>query len=235
VAVVNADDPAVVGASRAITDGVKVVSFSVDAEADYSVGGGLLRGPGGAGLLACRDLPRSFPHDVANSLAAAAVAFAAGANAAGVTDGLRSPPVLQHRLELVAESDGIRWYDDSKATTPASVVAAARGFDSVVLIAGGRNKGLALTPLASTAPPVRWVIAIGEAADEVAGAFRGRVPVETATSMEAAVSAAAQIARSGDAVLLSPGCASFDWYPSYAARGEHFASLVRARLKGVDG
>jgi UDP-N-acetylmuramoylalanine--D-glutamate ligase len=125
----------------------------------------------------------------------------------------------------------VTWYDDSKATTPASVVAAVAGFPSVVLIAGGRNKGLDLGALAATAPPVHGVVAIGEAAAEVEAAFAGLVPVSVAPSMEVAVDAAARLARAGDAVLLSPGCASFDWYSSYAARGDHFVALVRRRLE----
>jgi UDP-N-acetylmuramoylalanine--D-glutamate ligase len=124
----------------------------------------------------------------------------------------------------------VQWYDDSKATTPASVLAAVAGFESVVLIAGGRNKGLDLSVLASGVPPVRAVVAIGDAAGEIEAAFAGRVPVATAAAMEDAVAAAAELARPGDAVLLSPGCASFDWYPGYAARGDHFAGLVRARV-----
>jgi UDP-N-acetylmuramoylalanine--D-glutamate ligase len=100
-----------------------------------------------------------------------------------------------------------------------------------VLIAGGRNKGLDLTPLASTVPPVHAVVAIGDAAPEVEAAFSGVVPVAVAPSMEIAVDAAARFAQPGDSVLLSPGCASFDWYPSYAARGEDFTAIVTHRLK----
>ncbi|MGH9055525.1 MAG: UDP-N-acetylmuramoyl-L-alanine--D-glutamate ligase, partial [Acidimicrobiales bacterium] len=96
----------------------------------------------------------------------------------------------------------------------------------VVLIAGGRNKGLDLSPLSGTVPPVKAVVAIGEATAEVAAAFAGRVPVERASTMEAAVGTARAFAEPGDAVILSPACASFDWYKSYAARGDHFASIV---------
>jgi UDP-N-acetylmuramoylalanine--D-glutamate ligase len=105
----------------------------------------------------------------------------------------------------------------------------------VVLIAGGRNKGLDLKALGATVPPVRAVVAIGESAGDVGAAFSGRAPVITATSMDAAVDAAARLARSGDTVVLSPGCASFDWYPSYAARGDHFAAIVQRKLGGGGG
>ena len=101
----------------------------------------------------------------------------------------------------------------------------------MVLIAGGRNKGLDLSVMASLVPPVRAVVAIGEAAPQVSAAFSGLVPITEAATMEAAVEAAAALARPGDSVLLSPGCASFDWYRSYGERGDHFASIVDRRLK----
>jgi UDP-N-acetylmuramoylalanine--D-glutamate ligase len=140
---------------------------------------------------------------------------------------------LPHRVELVAEVGGVGWFDDSKATTPSAVCAALEGFSSVVLIAGGRNKGLDLSTIAaharSAAPrlSIRGVVAIGEAAGEVVDAFAGLAPVAEAPTMAAAVEAAASMSRPGDVVLLSPGCASFDWYVSYAARGDEFAAIVR--------
>jgi UDP-N-acetylmuramoylalanine--D-glutamate ligase len=124
----------------------------------------------------------------------------------------------------------VSWYDDSKATAPHATAAAVSSFDSVVLIAGGRNKGLDLAPLAELAPRLRAVVAIGDAAPEVVAVFDGVVPVSTAGSMPDAVAAARRAAHRGDAVLLSPGCASFDWYGSYAERGDDFARAVRAEL-----
>jgi UDP-N-acetylmuramoylalanine--D-glutamate ligase len=115
------------------------------------------------------------------------------------------------------------------------VLAAVAGFESVVLIAGGRNKGLDLDELAASVPPVRAVVAIGEAAGAIEHAFARLVPVATAGSMSAAVDAAQAMARTGDAVLLSPGCASFDWYPSYAARGDDFVAIVKATLEKGEG
>jgi UDP-N-acetylmuramoylalanine--D-glutamate ligase len=176
-------------------------------------------------------LPRALPHDIANALAAAAVSLAAGATVEGVAAGLASAPQLPHRVSLVGEGGGVRWFDDSKATTPASVLSAVAGFPSVVLIAGGRNKGLDLSALAAAAPPVRSAVAIGESAPEVSRALAGRVPVRQAETMAEAVDMAAEVARPGDAVLLSPGCTSFDWYASYAARGDEFARIVRCRLQ----
>jgi UDP-N-acetylmuramoylalanine--D-glutamate ligase len=121
----------------------------------------------------------------------------------------------------------VRYLDDSKATTPAAVLAALSGLDSVVLIAGGRNKGLRLDSLLEGADRVRAVVAIGEAVPQVEAAFAGVSPVVRATSMDEAVRIAGELAHSGDSVLLSPGCASFDWYRSYGERGDDFARAVR--------
>jgi UDP-N-acetylmuramoylalanine--D-glutamate ligase len=186
-------------------------------------------------LLKASDLPRAFPHDLANTAAALAVAMAAGANEEGCRQaaGTTAPP--PHRVQLVAQHGGVRWYDDSKATTPAAVQAGVSAFSSVVLIAGGRNKGLDLSELAKTVPPVRAVVAIGEAAADVAAALGGLVPLRRAASMGEAVEMAGDLAGPGDAVVLSPGCASFDWYSSYGERGEHFGALVRAKLATVGG
>jgi UDP-N-acetylmuramoylalanine--D-glutamate ligase len=223
--VVNADDAVVVAAAARRPAGSRLVTFSTGPDADWCQRDDVLVGPTGP-LLAATDLARSLPHDRANALAAAAVATAAGATPDGIRAALRRSAPLPHRVALVAASGGVTWYDDSKATTPASVIAAVAGFDSVVLIAGGRNKGLDLAELAATAPPVRHVVAIGEASASVAAAFAGRVPVECAGSMAEAVTVAAVAARPGDAVVLSPGATSFDWYRGYAERGEHFAALV---------
>jgi UDP-N-acetylmuramoylalanine--D-glutamate ligase len=127
----------------------------------------------------------------------------------------------------VAEAGGVRWYDDSKATNPHAVLAALSAFESVVLIAGGRNKGLDLAILAKGAERVRAVVALGEAGFEVEAAFAGLRPVTLALTMDDAVAAAAAAARPGDTVLLSPGCASYDQYRSYAERGDDFVRAVR--------
>jgi len=131
--------------------------------------------------------------------------------------------------DWVAETGSNRWYDDSKATTPEAVLAASGAFESLVLIAGGRNKGLDLAGLAG-ASSVRAVVAIGEAAGEVGAVFAGARPVKQATDMAGAVAVAGEMALPGEAIVLSPGCTSFDWYESYRQRGEHFAALVRAAV-----
>jgi UDP-N-acetylmuramoylalanine--D-glutamate ligase len=124
----------------------------------------------------------------------------------------------------------VQYYDDSKATNPHATLSAVAAFDEiegkVVLIAGGRNKGLDLSVLHQLAPRLRSVVAIGEAAHEMRLIFENDVPVTPADSMHAAVAAARENAQQGDVVLLSPACASFDWYPSYSARGNEFAREV---------
>ncbi len=235
LAVANADDPVVMAHAATVprveTFGVAPpdarAGGSAAAAADWRVDGGHLVGPGGDAFVAVDDLPRALPHDLANALAAAATAVGAGASLDGVRAALVAFGGLPHRVSLVGEAGGVRWYDDSKATAPHATLAAVGAFESVVLIAGGRNKGLDLTALAAAAPRVRAVVAIGEAATEVAAAFAGIRPVERAGSMDEAVDRARRLAEPGDAVVLSPGCASYDWYRSYGERGDDFVRAVR--------
>ena len=178
---------------------------------------------------------RALPHDLTNALAAAAGVLEAGVGTAeGIAAGLADFTAPRHRIELVASADGIDWYDDSKATTPHAAVTAVRGFERVVLLAGGRNKGLDLAPLADVADHILAVVALGEAAPEVAKAFArsGGARWRRSTSMADAVEAARRLAHPGDSVLLSPACASFDWYSSYGERGDDFARLVHELLGG---
>jgi UDP-N-acetylmuramoylalanine--D-glutamate ligase len=233
VAVANADDPVVMAATSGLA--ADVVTFGLGAGGDgWRVVDGHLTQPDGTALLAVADLRRSLPHDVANALAAAAVAVAAGADLDAVRRVLTSFGGLPHRLALVGEHGDVRFYDDSKATDPHAAAAAVRGFARSVLIAGGRNKGLDLGVLAEEAPRLRAVVAIGDAAAEVADAFAAtEVPVRTASSMDDAVALARAAARPGDAVLLSPGCASYDWYGGYAERGDDFARAVRQATGAV--
>ncbi|MEA2704004.1 MAG: UDP-N-acetylmuramoylalanine--D-glutamate ligase [Actinomycetota bacterium] len=227
VAIVNAEDPVVLAASASAPS--RVVTFGLTT-GDWHVADGQLVRPDGSSLLAVADLWRALPHDCTNALAAAAAALAAGADDDGVRAALRDFRGLPHRLALVGDDGEVRYYDDSKATDPHATVAALRSFESAVLIAGGRNKGLDLSVLAEEVAHVRAVVAIGESAPEIEAAFTGLVPVSTATSMDAAVAAARAAARPGDAVVLSPGCASFDWYRNYGERGDDFARAVREVL-----
>jgi UDP-N-acetylmuramoylalanine--D-glutamate ligase len=184
------------------------------------------------------DLPLTAPHDRANALAAINAAIEVGGRRDGIKRALCEYPRLHHRVTRVGNAGGVQFYDDSKATNPHATLSAVRAFEShdgeVVLIAGGRNKGLDLSVLRTVAPLLRGVVAIGEAAGEVENAFAGTVPVTRANSMREAVIAAARRGGPGDVVLLSPACASFDWYVDYAARGDDFArEVARVGERGV--
>lgn len=224
--VVNAVDPRVMEAVAGAPRGTSVVTFGGDA-ADWRRSGPDLHGPDGA-FMRVEELPRSLPHDIDNALAATAAAVAAGAGLDTCRDVLRRFEGLPHRVSFVLRVGEVDFYDDSKATTPASVLAALAGFDSVVLLAGGQNKGMDMAELTAGADRIRAVVAIGAAGPEVEAAFRRLRPVTTASTMDEAVTAAVAAARPGDVVLLSPGCASYDWYRSYAERGDDFVRAVRS-------
>jgi UDP-N-acetylmuramoylalanine--D-glutamate ligase len=202
--------------------------------ADYHVAGGHLVGPTGR-LAPVASMRRALPHDLTNGLAAAALALETGlAGPDDVATALEAFTGPAHRIELAGDDGKVQWFDDSKATTPHAASVAIRAFERVVLIAGGLNKGLDLTPMAAEPARIRAVVAIGEAAEVVETTFAGVAPVVTAGSMGDAVNRAGELAEPGDVVLLSPGCASFDWYPDggYPARGDDFKRLVRDRIGG---
>ncbi len=136
---------------------------------------------------------------------------------------------LAHRMVLVRELGGVRYYDDSKGTNVGAAVTAVRGVteDKVVLVCGGRDKGGSYGPLVDALRERgRAAVVIGEASDLIASAIGDAVPVRRAASMHEAVAAARELARSGDAVLLSPACSSFDMFKDYKERGEVFTRAV---------
>ena len=206
------------------------VTFGAD-HGDYRVRDGRLVSPDGD-IAEIASMRRSLPHDVTNALCASALVMESGlADRRAVAETLADFVAPKHRIELVGVAEGISWFDDSKATTPHAVVTALRGFDDVVLIAGGRNKGLDLSEIASEASRIRAVVAIGDSADDIASVFEGVRPVEVADSMSDAVARARRLASS--AVLLSPGCTSYDWYDGYARRGDDFARCVAGLIGGT--
>jgi UDP-N-acetylmuramoylalanine--D-glutamate ligase len=233
VLVYNADD-AVVAALAADAPGRRRAFTVLDgAAAGFRVltgaAGRALVAPDGQELVAVDELDARAPHDLANLLAAAAAALEVGATTEGVSLAARAFSRPRHRVQTVAEVDGVRYVDDSKATNVHAALAAIRGFDRCVLIAGGRNKGLDLSALRDASSHLVAVVVIGEAATDLEAVFAGVVPVVRADSMRGAVEAAAGLAAAGDTVLLSPACASFDWYGSYAERGDDFARAVTER------
>jgi len=230
-AVVNFDDPLAVRASAAARSRRDGFSIRQSLATGAWLGGPLM-------LKLANQPPESYPadlawllgqrHNQANALAALLAARLAGATPAEARAGLLAFRPLAHRMELVAEADGIAYYDDSKGTNVGAVVAALDGFPrQVVLIAGGRDKGGDYAPLAEALGRVgRAAILIGEAADKMQAAFEGVVPVERAPTLEAAVDSARRLARPGDAVVLSPACSSFDMFRDYAHRAEVFRGAV---------
>ena len=225
--VFNADDDAVAEAARSAP--ARSVAFTGGGtEGAWHVQDGRLARPDGTPLMAAADLARNGPHDIANALASAAAAAELGVADGALSAVLASFSGLPHRVTPVGQSGGVTFVDDSKATNPHAALAALAGFDSVVLLAGGRNKGLDLGVLRQEAGRIRAVVAIGEAAGEVEACFAGVRPVRRAGSMAEAVRLGAELAEPGDTVLLSPACASFDWYSGYAARGDDFAREVAA-------
>ncbi len=224
VIVIPADDEAIAAYAAHVRG--RVVTFGGNGDVCVIDGHLVFRGDDGVQpILAVSDLRRRLPHDLANAAAAAACALAVGVDVGSVADELRAFSGLPHRMALVGTVDGVDYYDDSKATTPEATVAAMQGFEAAVLIAGGKNKGLDLSSLSRAAGHLSAVVAIGEAGGAVADVFDGIVPVLTADSMRGAVAAAGKIAGA-DAVVLSPACASFDWYANYVERGDDFARIV---------
>jgi len=169
--------------------------------------------------------------NVANALAAMALATAAGIGRQAVEAALREFRGLAHRCELIVSCGGIDWINDSKATNVGATVAALKGFagqGNVVLIAGGQGKGADFAPLAdAVADTVRAAVLFGADAQALASAVDGVVRVLRADDLESAVDLAAREARPGDTVLLSPACASLDMFTDYQERGAAFAALAR--------
>jgi UDP-N-acetylmuramoylalanine--D-glutamate ligase len=189
-------------------------------------------------LLAVELIPMAGLHNVANGLAAHALGTAAGLAPEPLARALAEFRGLPHRVQPVAEAGGVRFYDDSKGTNVGAAVAALQGFDvPVVLIAGGDGKGQDFAPLApAVAAHARAVVLIGRDAEAIAAALAPTgVALERAATMEAAVDAAFALAREGDAVLLSPACASFDMFRNYGHRGDVFAAANRASTRAWSG
>ena len=225
-----ADDPTVM---RFLSEAPgRKVTFA-EKGADYRTQSGYLVSPLGK-LCPITSMRRSLPHDITNALGAAALVETAGlADAAAIAAALESFEGPPHRIEAVGQGRGISWYNDSKATSPHAALTAIRAFDRLVLIAGGRNKGLDLSSLASEPQRMQGVVAIGESGPEIAELFAGVCEVRSAATMQQAVHEAASMAISGNAVVLSPGCASFDWYAAggYPARGDDFRRAVHQYLR----
>ncbi|MCA0910807.1 UDP-N-acetylmuramoyl-L-alanine--D-glutamate ligase [Qipengyuania gaetbuli] len=166
------------------------------------------------------------PHNAQNAYAAWAVAFDLGVDRPTVNAALASFRGLAHRMERVAEIAGVAYVNDSKGTNTAASAPALAAFDNIHWILGGLAKEPGLGECEAELGHVKAAYTIGKAGPDFAALLEGRVPVEQCATLDRAVSAAAAKARTGDTVLLSPACASFDQYRDFEARGDHFRELV---------
>jgi len=175
-------------------------------------------------------------HNRENAAAAALGALTCGATTAGIRQALETFTLPDHRIAFVREVDGIRFYNDSKATNVDAVLRALESFESgVILILGGREKGLDFAPLVPEVKArTKAVIAMGEAAGHIMDTFEGICPVHACPDMGCAVNRAVVLADKGDVVLLSPACASFDRYAGYRERGDDFSRIVNAIVPGQE-
>jgi UDP-N-acetylmuramoylalanine--D-glutamate ligase len=184
------------------------------------------------------ELPVAGLHNAANALAALGLGHAVGLPVEGMVEGLRRFRGLPHRLEQVGELGGITFFDDSKGTNVGATVAALNGMPRpVVLIAGGDGKGQDFSPLAAAvAAHARAVVLIGRDAFQIERAIAGTgVDLFKAQNLEEAVALAYGAGRAGDAVLLSPACASYDMFRSYVHRGEVLVQAVQALVASTTG
>ena len=179
-------------------------------------------------------------HNRENAAAAALAALSCGADMAGIRQALNAFTLSDHRIAFIREVNGVRFYNDSKATNVDAVLAALKSFESniesnVVLILGGREKGLDFTPLVPEVKArAKAVIGMGEAAGHVVQAFNSVCPTFACKDMPCAVNKAVSLSARGDVVLLSPACASFDLYSGYQERGRDFARLVNTIVPGQE-
>jgi len=247
VAVYNADDPRSGELAAMAPEPAAVVAFRLGAPGagELGISGGCLvdRAFGdGVTLAAVSDVRPAAPHNVADALAAAALARAYGAGPAAVAAGLAAFRPDPHRISLVARVGEVDYVDDSKATNPHAAAASLAAYPSVVWVAGGLFKGADedVDELVSAAAPrLRAVVLLGADRARIRGALARHAPdvpvVEAAGTdtgaMDLVVAAAARLAGPGDTVLLAPAAQSFDMFRDYPARGDAFAAAVR-RLAG---
>jgi UDP-N-acetylmuramoylalanine--D-glutamate ligase len=185
-------------------------------------------------VLPAADVPLPGEHNLSNVMAAVGAGDAAGLAPERVADAVRQFKAVEHRLEPIGTFNGVRWYNDSKATNPDSTYKALAAFsEPIILIAGGRNKGIEIEPLArAIAVRVAALVTMGETGEELARRARdaGLKKVERAVDLADAVRKAAALAPSGSVVLLSPAFTSYDMFRDYEDRGRRFKATVLAEL-----
>lgn len=237
--VVNREDPLVAAMVR--TDR-ELISFGLDRAVGHDFGL-ITRGSevwlaqGKQALMPTTDIPLPGKHNIANALAAFALATALSGDTAAMADAVRGFRGLAHRTQVVGARDDIVWIDDSKGTNVGATAAALAGLEGpVVLIAGGDGKGASFAALASIVrDKARAAVLIGRDAPRLADALKGSCPIHFARDMDDAVEIARRCAKAGDQVLLSPACASFDMFRNYSHRGDVFTAAVQRLILDSEG
>lgn len=236
--VLNRDDPSSLGMAR---PGRAVATFGLGSSSNdaewgiHDARGRRSLAQGARPLLPLEELPVAGLHNAANALAALVLARGLDLPEAPLLEALRRFKGLPHRVQRIMDIGGVVFYDDSKGTNVGATVAALNGMaQKVVLIAGGDGKGQDFSPLApAVAAHARAVVLIGRDSNEISRVLAGcGVPVVRAGDMQEAVERAFQASRSGDAVLLSPACASYDMFRNYVHRAEVFVQAVRRLAQG---
>ncbi len=230
VAVLNRDDPLVWNAKQRIR--ARVVSFGWSPVEDgvYATKGEIIwRGADAEERFALARVKIQGVHNVENLMAAIAAAKAAAVPRAAIQSAIENFAGLEHRLEFVREKDGVRYYNDSKGTNVGAVIKSLAGFSApVILLAGGVDKGGDYAPLADEIRrTVKKLVLFGAAKEKIRAALGALTATVVVDDLDAAVREAAASARTGDVVLLSPACSSFDQFHDYTERGKKFRSLVQ--------
>jgi UDP-N-acetylmuramoylalanine--D-glutamate ligase len=230
-AVLNADDPAT---ARYTPPESQVFLFSRKKQVEQGafLDGDVVffrRGGQEESILKREEIPLPGAHNLENVLAAVCAARLAGAQPENIAKAVRSFAGVEHRLEFVAEHNGVRYYNDSKATNVDATLKALDAFPGrILIILGGKDKGSDYTVLQkSLREKAVLALLIGAAADKIERQITGSVAIERAGNMERALEIASHAARSGDVVLLAPACASFDQFQNYEHRGHVFKELVK--------
>jgi UDP-N-acetylmuramoylalanine--D-glutamate ligase len=228
VMIINVDDAMI---KSMLKPERKALTFSIKSEADFclQVKDGIeYLSHKGANLMPMSELPLEGRHNAANALAALALGAAVGLDEQAMCSALRKFRGLAHRMQRVAEIDGITWVNDSKATNIGACAAALQGYErKVILIAGGDAKGADMNELKPVVrEKAKSVVLMGKDAEIIKQALNGCVPVYLAANMAEAVRIAAGLAEKGESVLLSPACASLDQYKNYQERGDKFTKAV---------
>ena len=242
-----------------VEEGCRAIGFTLGAPAVSMLGvvDGILadrafiedRRTSAAELGTIYDVEPHAPHNIANALAAGALARAYGAPAEAVRDGLRNFRPDPHRIEFIAVLDGVDYVDDSKATNTHAAQASLAAYEHIVWIAGGLAKGAEFDELVERAAKrLRGVVLLGQDRAVIAKALAEKAPgvpvvdiggkdtgLDAAGAIEALLDAATSLAQKGDTVLLAPACASMDMFVSYNQRGDMFAEAVRARKSDAAG